>query len=224
MTFPIDRGPHIGLRAGLESLHRNWGWYLALGIVLVVVGTIAICSPVFFTITGVLYFGVLMLFGGIAQLLGAFWARYWSGVIAMVLSGLLYLVVGGMTLKHPGTADLALTLLIATFLMVGGLFRIIAALYLRFHGWGWSVLSPWSLWWNPGRSLPLRRPSLQSRPCRPRPRARFRRCLRWSLLSSARSRIRNFRRSPRLLRLRLHRRHRPLLLRRSKTKSTRPRS
>ena len=141
MTFPIDRGPHIGLRAGLESLHRNWGWYLALGIVLVVVGTIAICSPVFFTITGVLYFGVLMLFGGIAQLLGAFWARYWSGVIAMVLSGLLYLVVGGMALKHPGTADLALTLLIATFLMVGGLFRIIAALYLRFHGWGWSVLS-----------------------------------------------------------------------------------
>jgi uncharacterized membrane protein HdeD (DUF308 family) len=141
MTIPIDRGPLIGLRAGLESLHRNWGWYLALGIVLVVVGTIAICSPVFFTITGVLYFGVLMLFGGIVQLLGAFWARYWSGVIAMVLSGLLYLVVGGMTLRHPGTADLALTLLIATFLMVGGLFRIIAALYLQFHGWGWSVLS-----------------------------------------------------------------------------------
>src|SRR4051812_49008471 len=108
----IDRGPlGLSIRAGLESLHRNWGWYLALGIVLVIVGMAAISSPLFFTYVGVLYFGMLMFFGGITQLVGAFWARYWSGVMATVLSGILYLVVGVMTLRHPGKADLALTLL-----------------------------------------------------------------------------------------------------------------
>lgn len=143
MSLDIETGP-LGarnLRAGLESLHRNWVWYLALGIALVILGAIILASPVIPTLAAVLVFGWMMVLGGVIQLVGAFWARFWSGVFASLVSGLLYLIVGVMTFRHPGTADLALTLLIASYLIVGGLFRIIASMQVRHHGWGWGVLS-----------------------------------------------------------------------------------
>src|SRR5204862_359192 len=41
----------------------------------------------------------------------------------------------------PVGAMLALTLLLACLLLVGGLFRVVAALTYRFSSWGWPLLS-----------------------------------------------------------------------------------
>jgi uncharacterized membrane protein HdeD (DUF308 family) len=43
--------------------------------------------------------------------------------------------------RHPGAAALSLTLLLAPFCMVGGLFRVVGAVLLRFPNWGWACLS-----------------------------------------------------------------------------------
>src|SRR4029077_20317291 len=53
----------------------------------------------------------------------------------------LSIVVGVLFLRAPGGALAALTLLVACFLMVGGLFKIIAAVSYRFAAWGWSLAS-----------------------------------------------------------------------------------
>lgn len=128
------------LDPGLTALQRGWGFYLALGLFLVLLGGVAIATPLFATLAGVLMFGWLLIVSGLVQLFGAFGSRRWSGYFLHLLGGVLALVVGVMTLRHPGTMDLALTLLIATYLLVGGGFRMLGAVESRFHGRGWMIL------------------------------------------------------------------------------------
>ena len=127
------------LRHELEAIRGNWGWFLALGIILIVVGTVAVAMPFRASLATAVAFGVLLLMGGIAQLVGAFWTRDWSGFFLILLMGVLYLVLGVMFLRHPGEALVAMTLLLACGLMVGGLFRIIGSLMYRFPHWGWTL-------------------------------------------------------------------------------------
>ena len=129
------------LRHELEAIRGNWGWILALGIILIIIGTIAIAMPLAASFASAVAFGVLFIMGGIAQLVGAFWTRDWSGFFLNLLMGVLYLVVGVMFLRHPGEAMAAVTLLLACGFMVGGLFRIIGSLMYRFPYWGWTLLS-----------------------------------------------------------------------------------
>ena len=79
--------------------------------------------------------------GGIAQLITAFWAGKWSGVFVQMLTGILYLVVGGLALNHPGLTLGTLTLLLAALLLVEGLVKILVALQERHTHWGWTLLS-----------------------------------------------------------------------------------
>lgn len=129
------------LRHGLEALHRNWGWYLTLGIGLLVLGTLLLGAPLIATLAAVVSTAAVLIAAGTVEALGAFWTRKWSGLFLHLLSGLLYIVLGVLFLKHPDQAAGALTLLIGSFLLVSGLFRLIAALSLRFVNWGWAALS-----------------------------------------------------------------------------------
>ena len=79
--------------------------------------------------------------GGVAEIVGGFWSRGWSGFFLHLLSGVLSAVVGVLFLRAPLDAVLALTLLLACLLMVGGIFKIIAALSHRFTAWGGPPLA-----------------------------------------------------------------------------------
>jgi uncharacterized membrane protein HdeD (DUF308 family) len=124
---------------GLEEIRRKWGWFLVLGILLVVLGTIGLSVPLLATLTSVMLFGWLLVFGGVFETVAAFSAQKWTGVLLQLLSGILSVVVGVLTITHPFAGAGALTLLLAAFFFVGGLFRIGAAIMLQFPSWGWSV-------------------------------------------------------------------------------------
>lgn len=126
---------------GLGELKRNWGWFLTLGIALLVLGAIALGASVAMTIVSMVLLGWLLIIGGILEGVHAFWReRAWGGFFIDLLTGVLYVVVGFMILANPAETALALTLLIALFLMFSGLFRIVVALILRFPHWGWLIL------------------------------------------------------------------------------------
>lgn len=125
------------LRHELEAIRGQWVWLLALGIVLVVVGTLAIGAPFIASLATALTIGALLLVGGAAQLVGSFWTRDWSGFFLMFLMGVLYIVVGLLFLEQPISALEALTLLLACALIVSGIFRIVGSLMSRFPQWGW---------------------------------------------------------------------------------------
>jgi uncharacterized membrane protein HdeD (DUF308 family) len=124
---------------GLDEIRQKWGWFLVLGIALVVLGTVALAMPLLATLTSVLLFGWLVVFGGVFEAVAAFSAPKWTGVLLQLLSGILGVVVGALLVIHPLAGAGALTLLLAAFFFVGGFFRIGAAVMLRFPAWGWAV-------------------------------------------------------------------------------------
>ena len=127
------------LRHELEVIKGHWVWILVLGIILVLTGTVAVSAPLVATLATALVIGSLVLVAGVAQLVGTFWTRDWSGFFLSLLMGILYVVLGVMILRAPVQAELALTLLLACVLMVGGLFRIIGSLMYKFPHWGWML-------------------------------------------------------------------------------------
>jgi uncharacterized membrane protein HdeD (DUF308 family) len=132
--------PGLPLRHELDALHKDWIWYLVLGIALIVLGTLALgTATVMTTFLTVIFLGVLFLLAGATQCVGAFWSRRWTGVVLGLLEGVLCVVLGLLFIKKPAMALASLTLLIACFLMVGGIFRIVAALAMRFPNWGWAL-------------------------------------------------------------------------------------
>jgi uncharacterized membrane protein HdeD (DUF308 family) len=128
------------LLTGIEEVRRNWGWFLALGIALIVLGVLALGAVGLTTIAVVLMVGWLVLIGGVLEVVSAFWARQWSGFFLHLLVGFLYVVVGLLILSHPVGAAAGFTLVLAALFLTGGIFRIVAAAMLRYPNWGWSVL------------------------------------------------------------------------------------
>lgn len=125
----------------LSAIQQHWWAFLALGIGLVVMGVIALSCTPFVSVVTVALFGIFMLIGGIAQIISGFWAGKWSGFLLQVLVGILYVIVGYILIDKPLEGAATLTLVIAAFLMAGGLIRIIVSMSERFPGWGWSLLN-----------------------------------------------------------------------------------
>jgi uncharacterized membrane protein HdeD (DUF308 family) len=104
-------------------------------------GSICIVEPLVPSLASVIFLGFLLLAGGIIQIVSSVWAGRWSGTLLHILIGVLYLVVGYMVIDAPGLSLLVLTKFIAIFLIIGGVFRIVSALMVRFHHWGWVLLN-----------------------------------------------------------------------------------
>jgi uncharacterized membrane protein HdeD (DUF308 family) len=141
MSTDFDRPLVAELRHGLNALRGNWLWFVLLGIALVVLGMVAVSSAVITSLAAAVAIGLLLLVAGSAEIVGAFWCRGWSGFFLELLSGVLSIVVGILFLRAPIGGLAALTLLVACYLMVGGIFKIVAAVSYRFAAWGWTLLS-----------------------------------------------------------------------------------
>jgi uncharacterized membrane protein HdeD (DUF308 family) len=128
------------LDAGLHELCRKWGWFLALGIALIVLGAIAVGSAAAMTIASVILFGWLLIVGGVMQGVHAFWRKKWSGFFIDLLTGVLYVGMGFMVVANPGASAVALTLLISMSLIVGGVFRIVTAVSVLYPNWRWLLV------------------------------------------------------------------------------------
>jgi uncharacterized membrane protein HdeD (DUF308 family) len=134
--------PLIGaLEDQVTALRGNWLWFVLLGIALMVLGFMALGAIPIASLATAVAIGALLLVSGMAEIIGAFWCRGWNGFLLHLLSGVLSVVVGALFLRAPGDALLALTMLLACLLTVGGVFKIVAAIAYRFGAWGWVLLS-----------------------------------------------------------------------------------
>ena len=124
-----------------EGVGKNWGWFLALGILLLVLGALVINAAVSATLFSMVFFGVLLLGGGIIQIVQAFLARQWGGLFLSLLLGILYFVTGALCVAHPAASAVNITFLIAAFCFITGLFKMVSSLMMRFESWGWAFFN-----------------------------------------------------------------------------------
>jgi uncharacterized membrane protein HdeD (DUF308 family) len=125
-----------------EGIRRSWGWLLALGIAYVIMGLVIAGSPMAATIAVDILIGFVLIIGGVVSIIGAFFTGDWQRFLLVLLSGILYLVVGVLLLKNPMAGVLTLTLLLAAFLLVEGFFKIIHAFQMKpAPNWVWLLVS-----------------------------------------------------------------------------------
>ncbi len=129
----------VDVAAARRYVADNWGWFLALGIVLVLAGIAAIAFPLVSTIATKIFLGWLFLIGGAMLIVHAFSVHQWSGRQWSLLIGVLYLIAGGYLAFFPLTGILTLTIIVAALFIAEGIAEIVMGFNLRPHD-GWFML------------------------------------------------------------------------------------
>lgn len=127
--------------AGIEKIRHSWGWFLVLGIALAALGVCCVAFNVTATFASVLVFGWLLLISGVFQLVHAFGTGTWSGTVLNLLSALFRGFTGFLLIRYPVMGAETLTIVLASFFIVTGLFRAIASAMVKLPRWGWVVFS-----------------------------------------------------------------------------------
>jgi uncharacterized membrane protein HdeD (DUF308 family) len=115
-------------RAVATSLHEHWVLFLIEGIVLVVLGLLAIVVPPIATLAVEILFGWLFLISGIVGLVTTFWMRQAPGFWWALLSAVLGIAAGIVLLAWPLSGVLSLTLVLIVFFTIEGVASIMYAL------------------------------------------------------------------------------------------------
>jgi uncharacterized membrane protein HdeD (DUF308 family) len=126
----------------LSTIKRHAGVGIAVGVLAVIAGICAIVSPMVAGLSIAIAVGVLLIVSGGSRLFLAFrMGSFGHGLLVFVL-GVLAIVAGGYMVARPGMALATLTLVLAAYLFVDGIFEIIWAFRLRpIKGWGWTLFS-----------------------------------------------------------------------------------
>jgi uncharacterized membrane protein HdeD (DUF308 family) len=111
-----------------------------IGVLLIVLGIVAIAVPSVSTIVAETWIAVILISAGIAKLVYAFQTRNDAGFVWKLLLSVLYIATGVMLFVYPLTGVLTLTLLLASFLLTEGVFELILAFQLRpRQNWTWAL-------------------------------------------------------------------------------------
>jgi uncharacterized membrane protein HdeD (DUF308 family) len=117
-------------------------WSLFLGVIYIIVGMIAIMTPIIVTVFTVLFFGFLLTAAGVAGLIHAFWQRGWAGFAVQLLAGVLATCMGILLIFDAAAGAVVITLILASYFLVGGLFKTVFALsHPTLHHRGALILS-----------------------------------------------------------------------------------
>lgn len=130
-------------RGEIEAVHDHWILYLAQGVILAVLGLLALGSPFVTTVVAGEFVGVLLVIGGIVGLAGLFTARGMPGFLWTLLASALAILFGMFLIFHPLAGILSLTLGLGIFFAAQGIAQIFASLAHRrvLRSWGWVLAS-----------------------------------------------------------------------------------
>jgi uncharacterized membrane protein HdeD (DUF308 family) len=122
-----------------HEIIQYWGWFLAFGIGLMVLGIVAVVRAMTATIVSMLFFGWLLVFACGIEIAQAIVVGHWAGFFHHLLAAILFGVVGVLIVSRPLLSAEGATVVIAVFFLIGGLFELVGSLWVALPGWGWQV-------------------------------------------------------------------------------------
>lgn len=132
-----------GLLAGsLAELQKHRGSLLTMGIISLILGSLAILAPLAATMAVVWVIGAVILVQGILQLVHCFKTKEWSAFVWNLLWAVVYIIAGGLILARPLLGAITLTLVLAAFFLVEGVVKLGLAMKIKpAPRWGWVMFS-----------------------------------------------------------------------------------
>jgi uncharacterized membrane protein HdeD (DUF308 family) len=150
---------------GMDDMRPFWGWFLSLGVALIILGSIGFIYGLTAAVTTLSLFGWLLLIGGFLGFIPAFRTGTWRGFLFYLLDALLRMFTGFLFIGYPTMHPSGLTFTLVTFLIVVGLSRAIGAGAAKYTHYGWAVSSGvvttllgliaigWSSYWYAGFAI-----------------------------------------------------------------------
>ena len=125
-----------------DRMPARAGWFIALGILFVLLGVLAWLDVVAATLASTVLIGLMLIFAGVVQIAHALAHRGTARAGAWLsgLIGLLYILGGGTIVEEPVTGSVLLTAFLAACLIFTGVARVAwAAGHRRLGSW-WGLL------------------------------------------------------------------------------------
>lgn len=131
-----------GVAVQARTVKQGGGMLVGMGIALVILGFLAVGAPLVTGIAVAITVGAFVVITGVVEVALSLKARSWGKGILGVILGILSIVCGALMIAHPLMGLGFLTLLVAAYFFVHGVFEVIEAMQLRpAAGWGWSLVS-----------------------------------------------------------------------------------
>jgi uncharacterized membrane protein HdeD (DUF308 family) len=116
----------------LPTYTRSATWSIVVGVLLLLAGLLAFALPFLAGIAASVFFGWLLLIAGIAHLVYAWSERRAGAVLWQILIGAVYLIAALYMLVLPGAGVVTLTLVLAFYILIAGIFEL--AVFFRLRG------------------------------------------------------------------------------------------
>ncbi len=143
-AYPPDLPPS-GLPSGpLRSVHAHWRAFMAEGVLLVLLGFVALALPLFAGLTTAILLGWVLLVAGLVGLVSTMRRRGAGAFGWSLLSACVALIAGVVLLINPLAGLVTLTYVLIVYFVADGVFSVAGALSHRRElagRWEWMLLS-----------------------------------------------------------------------------------
>jgi uncharacterized membrane protein HdeD (DUF308 family) len=136
--------PPTATRHGLGYKHvsERWGWFIALGVVLLLLGILALGDVVAVTVASTIFIGAAFMIGGIVQVIHAFATKGWSAFLIYLVGGIVTVIGGFLIMQEPVRGSIVITLFLTVAMLVSGVMRMVIAFRHReIKNWWLLLLS-----------------------------------------------------------------------------------
>lgn len=124
------------------KIQENWGWFLVLGVALVIGGIILIAAPLATSIAVTFLIAAVFIIGGLVQVYNAFKTQGTSSFLWNLITGIIAVIGGILIYVNPIVGAFTLTLLLAAIFAAQGFSQILLAFKLKPHeGWVWVLVA-----------------------------------------------------------------------------------
>jgi len=122
-----------------HEIVQYWGWFLVFGIALLLLGVAAVARSITATVASMLFFGWLLLLASGIEIAQAILVGQWAGFFHHLLAAILFGVAGFLLVTRPLISAETLTVFMAMFFLISGLYQLVASIALGLPGWGWQA-------------------------------------------------------------------------------------
>jgi uncharacterized membrane protein HdeD (DUF308 family) len=125
------------------AIQAHWKRFLAEGIVMVVLGLLAVAVPNVATLAIEIFIGWLFFVGGVFRVISVLQSRRMPGFGWSLLTAVLAIALGLVLILRPIAGVLTLTIWLIAFFILEGIAAILLAIEHRPHvpSWGWVLFS-----------------------------------------------------------------------------------
>lgn len=121
---------------------KNKTLLIVLGILMVICGVMVLGAPFVMGAVVLTLIGAMLIVGGIAEMVAAFFAGGLKKGALLFCAGILSVIAGGVVLNQPMFSSSVFTFMIAGYFFADGITRVVQALKAdKATGWGIFLLS-----------------------------------------------------------------------------------